>query len=67
MVALTQPSMSAAAMIIGTKARKSTARVELPRKLRKGHPSGPAKATRAMPQRKNPHAVESATGMMVPP
>ena len=54
-------------MMTGTKARSSTARVELPRKLLNGHAFGPAAATIALPQRKNPHAVESATGMMVPP
>ena len=54
-------------MMTGTKARSSTARVESPRKLLKGHSSAPAAATIAMPQRKNPQAVESATGMMVPP
>ena len=44
-----------------------TARVESPRKIRSGHASAPAAATMALPQRKNAHAVESATGMMLPP
>lgn len=66
-VAFTQPLRSAATMMSGTNARKSRARVESPRKARNGQPLIPAAVVIATPQRKNPHAVENATGMIRPP
>jgi len=66
-VVLTQPLISAAAVISGTNARSNTARVESPRNVRSGQPSAPAAVVTPMPERKKPQAVESATGMMCPP
>ena len=54
-------------MMTGTNARSKTARVESPRKLRKGPSFRARGAMSVLPQRKNPQAVESATGMIVPP
>ena len=66
-VVLTQPLMSAVAATSGTNARRRRARVELPQNMRSGHCARLAAEMMATPQRKKPHAVESATGMKLPP